>query len=150
MEDLRSDGGNNRRVVRRHFKNWLDPHVISHHTPGDKEVQQVRYPVLIRRPVGRFTSAEVGTVAFTNSREESASFRRDKARAPEGTLRILVTSNQKTWSQGLEEGCVGGKRSGMMWGTVDDRYRQRPWESLKVERNNLQFVGLEAEVFVVT
>ena len=37
-----------------------------------------------------------------------------------------------------------------MWGTVDDRYRQRPWESLKVERNNLQFVGLEAEVFVVT
>jgi hypothetical protein len=106
--------------------------------------------MLIRRPVGRFTSAEVGTVASTNSKEESASFRRDKARAPDGMLRIPVTSNQKPWSQGFEESCVGGKRWGMAWGTVDGRYRQRPWERFKVDSNNLQFVGLEAEVFVVT
>jgi hypothetical protein len=106
--------------------------------------------VLIRRPVGRFTSAEVGTVASTNSREESAPFRRDKARAPEGMLRIPVTSNQKPWSQGLEESCVGGKRWGMASGTVDGRYRQRPWESFKLDSNSLQFVDLEADVFVVT
>ena len=149
-EDSSSDAGNNRRVVRRQFKHWLDQHVISRRTPGDKEVQQVRYPVLIRRPVGRFTIAEVGTVASTNSREESASFRRDKARASDGMLRIPVTSNQKPWSQGLGECCVGGKRLGLAWGTVDGRYCQRPWESFKVDSNSLQCVGLEAEVFVVT
>ena len=89
-------------------------------------------------------------MASTNSREESASFGRDKARAPDGMLRIPVTSNQKPWSQGLEESCAVGKSWGMAWGTIDGRYRQRPWESFKVDSNILQFVGLEAELFVVT
>jgi hypothetical protein len=65
-------------------------------------------------------------------------------------LRIPVTSNQNPWSQGLEESCVGGKCWGMAWGKVDGKYRQRTWESFKVDSNSLQFVGLEAEVFVVT
>jgi len=127
----------------------LYPHVIRCHTPGDKNVQQVRYPVLIRRPVGRFTSAELGTVSSTYSREESASFRRYKARAPDGMLRIPVTYNHKPWSQGLEESCESVKMWGMAWGTLDGRYRQRPWESFKVDSNGLPFVGLEAELFVV-
>ena len=35
-------------------------------------------------------------------------------------------------------------------GTVDGRHRRRPRESFKVDSNSLQFIGLEAEVFVMT
>ena len=37
----------------------------------------------------------------------------------------------------------------MAWGAVDGRHRQRPRECFKVDSNSLQFIGLEAEVFVV-
>jgi hypothetical protein len=73
-KDVSADGSNIRRVIRGQLEHGLSPYIISRHTPGDKEVQQVRYPAMVRRPVSRFASAEVGTVASINSREESASF----------------------------------------------------------------------------
>jgi hypothetical protein len=88
-----SDGSNNRRVIRGKFEHGLNPHIISRHTPSKKEVLQVRYPVMVRRSIGRFASAEVGTVASTNGREESASFGRDKMCAPSGMLRVPVASD---------------------------------------------------------
>jgi hypothetical protein len=91
-KDVSSDGSHNRRVIRGQLEHRLNPYIISRHTPGDKEVQQVRYPAMVRRPVGQFTSAEVGTVVSTESREESASFDRDKTRAPSGMLRVPFAS----------------------------------------------------------
>jgi hypothetical protein len=72
---------------------------------------------MVRRPVGRFASAEVGTVASTNSRERSAPFGRGKARAPGGMLRVSVASDQKPWTQGLEKSSVGGGQQnyGVFW-----------------------------------
>jgi hypothetical protein len=136
-------------VIREQLEHGLNPYIISRHTPGDKEVQQVRYTAMISRPVGRFASAEVGTVASTNSREESASFGRDKTCVPSDMIRVPVASDWKPWAQGLEKSSVDGRRV-VARRTVDGRHCQRPWEGFKADSNNLQFVALKAEVFVVT
>jgi hypothetical protein len=65
-------------------------------------------------------------------------------------LRVPIASDQEPWTQGLEKGSVGGRRRSVVRRTVDGRHRQRPWKGFKVDSNSLQFVGLEAEVFVVT
>jgi len=105
---------------------------------------------VFRRPIGRFAGAEVGTMASTDCREESASFGRDKSRAPSGMLRVPVASDQEPWTQGSEEVGICGRGRSVARVTVDGRHRQRPWKGFKVESNSLQFWGLYAEVFVVT
>jgi len=57
---------------------------------------------MVRRPIGRFASAEVGTMASTNGREESAAFGHDKSRAPSGMLRVPVASDHEPWTQKSE------------------------------------------------
>jgi hypothetical protein len=74
---------------------------------------------MVRRPVCWFASADVGTVAFANSREKSAYFGRDKTRAQSGVLRVSVASDQKPRTQGMEKSSVGGRR-GVARRTVDD------------------------------
>ena len=106
--------------------------------------------MVVRRPIGRFASAEVGTMASTGCREESASFGPDKSRAPSATLRVPVASDQATCTQGLEEVGICDRGRTVARGTVDGRHRQRPWKGFKVDSNSLQFWGLYAEVFVVT
>jgi len=81
-------------------------------------------------------------MAFTDGREESASFGLDKSRAPNGMLRVPVASDKDPWTQGSEEIGICGRRRSVAWGTVDGRHRQGPWESFKVDNNRLQFWGL--------
>jgi hypothetical protein len=50
----------------------------------------------------------------------------------------------------LEKSSVGGRRRGVAWRTVDGRHHERPWKGFKADSNSLQFVGLKAEVLVVT
>jgi len=104
--------------------------------------------VVVHRPTGQFASAEVGTMASTDGREESVSFERDKSRTPSGMLRVPVASDQEPWTQGSEEVGICGRGRSVAWGTVDGRHRQRPWKGFKVDSNSLQFWGLYA-VFVV-
>jgi len=103
-----------------------------------------------RRPIGRFAGAEVGTMASTDCREESASFGRDKSRAPGGILRVPVATGQEPWTQGSEEVGICCRGRGSARGTVDGRHRQKAWKAFKVDSNSLQFWSLYAEVFVVT
>jgi hypothetical protein len=56
----------------------------------------------------------------------------------------------ETMDPGTGKSSVGGRERGVAWRTVDGRHRQRPWEGFKLDSNSLQFVGLKAEVFVVT
>ena len=70
--------------------------MICRYTPGDKEVQQVGYAVMICRPVVRFACAEVGTVATTIRGEERSSFGREKALATGDMSRVPVGSDEKS------------------------------------------------------
>jgi len=65
-------------------------------------------------------------------------------------LRVPVASAQEPWTQGLEEDEICGRGTSVARGTVDGRYRQRPWNGFKVDSNNLHFWGLYANDFVVT
>jgi hypothetical protein len=86
---------------------------------------------MARRPVGRFASAEVGTAASTNSREESVSFGRDKTRAPSGMLRVPVASDQKPWTQGLE-------KKQHRWQKKERGAEESRWQTLSKAMEGLQ------------
>ena len=94
MDGVSSDGSNDRQVVRRQLVHWLNPYIISCHSPSVKKIQHVRYPVVVRRPLGRFAIAKVGTVASINSSEESAHFGRNRKHAACGMLCVPGASDQ--------------------------------------------------------
>ena len=98
--------------------------------------------MVVRRTISRFASAEVGTMASTDGREEIASFGRDKLRAPSGMLRVPVASDQEPWTQGSEGIGICGRSRSVARRTVDGRHRQVPWEGFKVDSNSLQFWDL--------
>jgi len=85
--------------------------------------------VVVRRPIGRFASAEVGTMASMDGREESAFFGRDKSRAPSGMLRVPLAPDQEPWTQASEEIGICGRRRSVARGTVDGRHRDEPWRT---------------------
>ena len=68
-KDVRVDNGYNRRVVGGELIYRLDLYVVRRHTSGDEEIQQVRRPARVSRPISRFAGAVVGVVVSSNSRK---------------------------------------------------------------------------------